>query len=552
MKSHTVRTVAWLQVLLGSGCQPIVDDVFRSVPAPEEMASTKGSGGTMPPRDAGAPEPPRVALDGREIVVSETAGRVVLELALAMAAPVDVTADVVPVAVEAQANCFLPDFAAERTRVSWSLGERSAEYEVEIVDDETAEIDETIVLRLEGVEGADVDGLAEVALRIADDDRSDLIDAEARFDVLPDSSQDQSENLQGALDLAASSGRGVVELAPGDYVISSVVVSAGTSLVGHGATLHRPPNAGADLVTIRAGHSGDEDSAMTLVQGITLDGHRDEQGPFEALEQQNAHLLFFGGDPLEPGRLRVEVLGTAVRSGTGDGLAIGPNADVTACDVTAHDAFREGLSVHGGNTRLRLRGFTASAQLATCGMWLDGDIVGFPESRVVDLVLEDVRLETGDLEVSIAAGSNLEFSNLVMGKAPFRLAAPDSTVLIQDSVLWLGIPTDRHNHFRAPDDVRIASSTIVLSESFDEETALEEMDRAWAGVRVVWPDGATGAGSLAFEDCRFELAGDVEATDSVSIAESAAAGGELVIRGSSAGCACDWFATTCLGCSLEP
>jgi hypothetical protein len=171
---------------------------------------------------------------------------------------------------------------------------------------------------------------------------------------------------------------------------------------------------------------------------------------------------------------------------------------------------------------------------------------------VVDIDMQDVRLETGDLEISVTNGSNVAFSNLVMGSAPFRLSAPGSTVRIADSVLWLGIPTDRHNHWESPDDTQVTGSTVVFSESFDEEAAPEEMDRQWAGVRVVWPDPEVTAGRLSFEDCQFEVAGDVESSDLVSVAESLEPGGELLIRGSSTGCACEWFAPICLGCVLEP
>ena len=120
-------------------------------------------------------------------------------------------------------------------------------------------------------------------------------------------------------------------------------------------------------------------------------------------------------------------------------------------------------------------------------------------------------------------------------------------------MVWLGIPTDRHNHWESPDDTQVTDSTIVLSESLDEEAAPAEMDRQWAGVRVVWPDPAKTSGRLSFTNCQFEIAGDVESTDSVSIAESLQPGGELLIQNSSKGdCACDWFAPTCLGCVLEP
>jgi len=331
------------------------------------------------------------------------------------------------------------------------------------------------------------------------------------------------------------------------------VLTPGTSLVGTGATLVRPANTGENLITLRSVHSGENDSEMTLVQGVTIDGQRDQQGAFEGLEKQNAHLLFLGGDVETPGRLRAQVQGVSFLSGTGDGLAVGPNADVTACNSVARDVFREGLSVHGGNTRLRVRDFDASATLGTTGMWLDGDIVGFGDSRTTDIEMENVSLETGDLEIAIAEGSRLEFRNLVMGAAPFRLSAPTSSVRILDSTLWIGVPSDRHNHFASPDDVEILRSTVIASESQDEGASLEETDREWAAIRVLWSDPDATTSQITFDSCTFSTAPDVEATDRVYVAESPNEGGQLVIRsGELDGCACDWFAPTCLGCSLEP
>lgn len=593
-RARTARLAVLLVFVVG--CEPIVDDVFRGPSAldsnaeptpptatdpeaPRPPTSNDGSDARAPdtdPPDAGEPtsvepsvepvvepgaepvvEPtpptPTVELAASRITVEEGAGVVTVQLELVEPPPVEVTAEVAPSGVEAQAGCFVPDFVAERAAIRWPAGERTAGFEIEIVDDETAEIDEGIALELEAVQGAEWVGANEVRVVILDDDRNELVDAATRFGLEPDSPDDQSERLQDALDAAASAGRGVVLLAAGTYVVTTAVLSPGTSLVGHGATLVRPPNAGSAVVTLRSEHSGAEDSAVTLLQGFVIDGQRDEQGPFEALEQQDAHLTYLAGDPLAPGRLRAEVQGVTVVSGTGDGLAIGPNTDASACQVAADDVFREGLSVHGGNTRLRLREFTASASLGTCGMWLDGDIVGFPDNRVVDIAMEDVRLETGDLEISVADGSQVHLDNLLMGAAPFRLSAPNSTVRITDSVLWLGIPSDRHNHWAAPDDTVVRGSTLVLSESLDEESVLEEMDRQWAGVRVIWPDPELTTGRILFDACQFEVAGDVEPGDVVQVAESLAPGGELLIRGSSTGdCACEWFGPTCTGCVLEP
>ncbi len=496
-----------------------------------------------------------VRLVGTEASFSETAGEVTVRLELERPAPRAVSALVTARGVTAQAECFHPDYQLEPERVEWAAGQTEASLALRIIDDELAEMDEQFELVLTEVEGSTLQGDAAVVVRIEDDDRSELFDAAARFGLTPDASEDQSAVLQQALDAAGAAGRGVVVLAPGRYVVRSVTLTPGTSIVGYGAELVRPELAGSEVVTVRSTHDGARDSAMTLLEGLSLDGRREQQGAFEELQQENAHLLFLRGDAARPGRLRATVQSMTFINGTGDGLAVGPNSDVVACGIEAHDVLREGVSLHGGNSRLRVRDMHASATFATTGLWLDGFIPGYEGSTFIDVVLERVQLDTGDLELELVGGSRLEIRELQMAAAPFRLLSPDSSVEIVDSTLQLGLPSSRHNHFAQPGDVRIRDSVIVTSEALDEAGSADpDDDRQWAMVRVLWEGDqpATSPGFISFDGCQFETADDVEATDRVRIAETEGQGGQLSFTDSTALCDCEWFdEASCSGCVRE-
>src|SRR5690606_38912577 len=115
--------------------------------------------------------------------------------------------------------------------------------------------------------------------------------------------------------------------------------------------------------------------------------------------------------------------------------------------VRAHDVWRDGVSLHGGGSTLRVRGLDATASSGTTGVYLEGHTTGYEGTRHVDVEIEDARLATGDIELDIAEDSRVVMRRVTMTAPPFRLLAPDSSVRVSDSVLQLGIPTERHNNW---------------------------------------------------------------------------------------------------------
>lgn len=290
-----------------------------------------------------------------------------------------------------------------------------------------------------------------------------LIDARASFGVEPNSTLDQSKPLQNALDEAAARGRGVVVLAPGDYEVTSVALHPGTTLSGPFAQLHRPARSAVDVKTLVIKHSGDLDSAPTLVEGISIDGRRALQGAYVGYERELANLVEVSGDPRTRGRLRLSLENLTMIAGTGDGISVGTNVDGRLCHVHGQDLWRDMLSVRGGDTKLRVRDLDANASEGKSGLWFDGGTRGFSGTRHLDIELEDLRLETGDVEIDVSDASRVTVERLVMTQAPFRLAAPGSSVRISDSVIVSGPRVPSNNYWGEFQDVEVRNSTLRVS-----------------------------------------------------------------------------------------
>lgn len=505
-----------------------------------------------------------VKLDIANISVAEDSGIIQLSVPLKSPAPDAVAATYSVTGVTAQEDCHVPDFQATDGRVEWSQGQSEANIEVWIRDDEFAETDETIEISFHDFSGVRLEGPSTITVVIEDNDRTDLIDAQEQFGLTPGRSEDQSEALQEALDAAEQSGRGVVVVSPGTYTILGVSVAPGTTLSGRGAYFERPAQAPETAVTLDVLHSGDTDSLPTLIEGVTIDGHREDQGPYQDFERENAHLIAVAGDIQQPGRVSIDVNSVTLRSGTGDGLAIGPNSDATACDIVADNIWREAVSVHGGNTDLRLRRLTANATFGTSGMWLDGYTQGFDGSVTVNIEMEDIELATGDLAIELGANSTVSFDRLFMTQPPFHMDARDSTVRIRESVLYLGVPSTRHNFWALPHDVEVTDSILFASEAVDqleqihEET--EEADRTFAIVevhnRAEPPRDNTPLEStdshLVFDNCSFQVADNVEDTDEVYALQTVGPQANVIVRNSTLGPRMtDWAHESCDTCTVE-
>src|SRR5690606_6145625 len=235
--------------------------------------------------------------------------------------------------------------------------------------------------------GASFSGPTSFSVIIEDDDREALIDAR-EHGVVPDTGEDMTAALQAALDEAAGQGRSVLLLAPGDYEVSSVSLAPGQTLSARGARWLRPAPAEEGSRVLGVLHAGSEDSQPTLIEGLSIDGRRDAQGAFQDYERENEHLIALEANPDEPGRLNVSLEHISVSEGTGDGVAVGSDTQAFLCNVQAHDIWRDAISLHGGRSMLRVRGFDATASEGTSGIWIDDFIPALDQNVPSEVEIE--------------------------------------------------------------------------------------------------------------------------------------------------------------------
>jgi hypothetical protein len=518
------RATIALVVLLAPACAPLTDDVFT----------------------------PIVVLSDTPLSVLEGSGVVEIPLRLAARPTERLTLMYRVLGDEAQSDCQLPDFEAASGSVEWAPGSIEAPVGVWIGDDDLAERDERFTLLLESPQQPASAPLGRIEVAVLDDDRTALLSAQ-ELGVIPGAPGDQSAALQAALDRAASLERGVVVMAPGDYEISSVRLPPGTTLSAYGVRWRRPPLSAADTVSLRLQHEGATPSVTSLVEGLTIDGNREQQGPYREHELETAHLIELGGDSEQGGRARLTVERVRLISGTGSGLFVGPSSDVTACGLYANELWRDALTLNGGATSLRVRNLDATATQGT-GLWLGARAPGYEGSYRVDVEAEDVRIAAGDVELEVADDSRVLLRRLTMTQAPFRLDAPGGTVRIEQSVLVLGVPSRNQNRWALPHDVELSGTTLVVSESGESE----EPTRAFSAVSLIPQSNAlgahaSGAGHLVFDDCRFERARDVELDDPLYALENIDVDASVeVVSGKLGAGFSDWFAPACSGCRMAP
>ncbi|HEX8830638.1 MAG TPA: glycosyl hydrolase family 28-related protein, partial [Longimicrobium sp.] len=151
---------------------------------------------------------------------------------------------------------------------------------------------------------------------------------------------DDTVAIQAAVN-AAAAGRGVVVIPPGTYLVTTITVPAGITIEGYGATLRRPANQGKWVRTLNVpetgGYSGDADSPLLTIRGLTIDGNSANQGPYRNYELEQAHLIFLSADPTKAGRLRVALEDLVLRNCVADGVSVYRNVDLQMVNCRADD-----------------------------------------------------------------------------------------------------------------------------------------------------------------------------------------------------------------------
>jgi hypothetical protein len=507
-------------------------------------------------------EPVGVEHGGEPVVLREDAGMVSVPVRLTRAPAEAVSARFTLTEIDAQSSCQAPDFYGASGRVEWPAGSAEARVPVVVVDDDAAELDEAFALELDDFVGLPLSA-GELHLVIEDDDRSGIVDARSAHGFAPGGAGDQSAALQAALDAARSLGRGVVHVTPGDYEVAGVTMAAGTTLSGRGARFHRPVGTRNGEHEIAIAYAGAANSARALIEGLALDGRRDQQGAYDEDELADSHLIALGSAADSAARLRAALEGLTLGQGTGSGVFVGPQVDARLCRVHTTDLWRDAVTLRGGGTTLDIRQLDASATLGTTGLWFDGQPPGFRGTHRIDVNIEDTELGSGDLEIEAYDGSRVELTRFRMARGPLRLQAPDGSVRIVDSHLETGAPSAVQDFFGLPHDMTLLRTALVVSGVDENGAELSEDPAGLVVADVRWQlatndelppllPAAPPPHALVFDQCTFERGADVPAATRVYAVRSAPAGGTVTLTDPTLGAGVEAFAPECDGCTREP
>ena len=507
-------------------------------------------------------EPVGIEHAGEPLVLREDAGMVSVPVRLSRAPDEPASARFTLTEIDAQSSCQAPDFFGASGRVEWSKGGAEAHIDVVIVDDDAAELDEAFALELD-----DFVGLAlpadELRLVIEDDDRSGIVDARSAHGFEPGRAGDQSAALQAALDAARALGRGVVAVTPGDYEVSGVTLAAGTTLSGRGARFHRPVGARIGEHELSVVYAGAADSARTLIEGVALDGRREQQGAYDDDQLADSHLIALGSAADSPARLRAALEGITLAQGTGSGVFVGPQVDARLCRLHTTDLWRDAVTLRGGGTTLDIRQLDASATLGTTGLWFDGQPAGFEGTHRIEVTIEDTELGSGDLELEAYDGSRVELTRFRMARGPLRLQAPDASVRIEDCHLETGGPSAVHDFFGLSHDMTLVRTELVVAATDANGAELAEPPAVLVAADVRWQltanenlpqilPAARPPHALVFDQCTFERGSGVPAATQVYAVRSAPEGGTVTLKDATLSGGLEAFAPECEGCSREP
>jgi hypothetical protein len=439
------------------------------------------------------------------------------------------------------------DYSLASGTLTFEPGATLREIPVEIVDDAINEADETVEVTLSGPVNAALGERAVHTLTIIDNDRAMLVDVKRDFGAAGDGITDDTGSIQNAVNGVAAGGGGVILFPAGTYLVVSVGILPNITYQGYGATIIRPPNQGkwTRTFTILTPYSGLEDSKPLIIKGLTFDGNSQNQGPYKNYELEQAALVFLaasetGGAGESPGRLTAVVEDCTFRNGVGDGVHFYTNVLGKMYNCLCENVFRGGFVLTGGHTNVEVRQLTTRGNIDPTGIDIEVDGPGYQGRKTVDVLLEDIHIESGDFDIGVSDSSTV-VGKRIDALAPFFLYGEDSTLRFSDSSFGVGVPDGYINRICVPQSLTFDSCTFTVTED-----AATEANRDLSAAQIYWgfswlPPKYNE--SVTFNDCSFLVDGTVEKEDRVIAVNSLPSSGldnnTLTISGGSISTAFD-------------
>lgn len=287
-------------------------------------------------------------------------------------------------------------------------GATSVTFPITVVDDNVAELDETIAATITGATNLTI-GTSTTTITILDNDRSGTYNPVDYGATLNNSADDDAPGIQAAINAAmggatgtAGGARGVVVFPAGQFdvfgsdpngmtPIMLIPANGGITLSGYGSGGSRvrvksggcigarrsTDPAGANVCAHRmfnvspfsdyrgsGGWDSPSDSAPIVFQGLDLDGNRDGNiGPYRNYASEQSHTIFLSGKSgsINTGKYVSFVQDVNTKNSPADGVSIFTNSRHAQWNTTHHDDFRGGFVATGGGAIWKVDGITTTS-----------------------------------------------------------------------------------------------------------------------------------------------------------------------------------------------
>jgi hypothetical protein len=275
------------------------------------------------------------------------------------------------------------------------------------------------------------------------------------YGAKPNSPEDQTKAIQAAIDAGLNGKIKIIFFPPGNYMVSSVSIGAGLTLLGYNATITMLPHQGKfnrlfDSEKKPYTYNGTEDSAPLVIKGFTFNGNRLAQGPYKHYELEHQSLLFLTADPASIGRMKVDIEDDHFNDSASDGLSLFRNVKATVKDVTAENDFRGGIMIGGGNDIIDIDNYVSTGNDEATGLHSEPGSGNFGPNIVN---VNNLNLQK-NFTILVLAGSKFTGKNITAG-APWSVSCLDSSeVVISDSRLGGGTADKQISNIVRPSNVQ--------------------------------------------------------------------------------------------------
>jgi hypothetical protein len=147
---------------------------------------------------------------------------------------------------------------------------------------------------------------------------------------------------------------------------------------------------------------------------LILDGNRDNQGAYNAYQQEQSHLIFLAADATKAGRLRAIIENCTFLDCVADAISVYENVDVAVDNCFVQNAFRGGFVLTGGYTRFRVSNLVIKGTVQSRGIDIEIDGPGFGGSFITIGTLSNIETNAC-FDVSIPNQSRITVTNITYG-----------------------------------------------------------------------------------------------------------------------------------------